>query len=367
MKIIHIITKAERGGAQVHVLGLIRYQLEQGHDVQLLCGTEGFLTEMARSAGARVTLCGEIIHPVRPLHDFLAIFKLRQRLRRLTPDIAHAHSSKAGMLVRIACWFERVPCVFTAHGWAFSEGTPVSRRILGQATEKLIARLGQPIITVSEYDRQLAIAKKVAKPEQLITIHNGMPDAPATSREKQNNDIKTLIMVARFANQKNPELLIKSMPLLPKKVQCILVGDGPNLRRCQLLAKQLGIESQINFTGNSDCIPELLNSASIFVLLTHYEGLPLTIIEAMRARLPVIASNVGGISEQIQDGVTGYLVKRDAKPAEVAAICQRLLDNPANLEVMGRAGRRHYQNHFSEEIMMNKIGVLYDQTIKTSV
>ncbi|SCK09382.1 glycosyltransferase family 4 protein [Vogesella sp. LIG4] len=363
MQIIYVITKAERGGAQLHVLNLIQHQLKQGHNVFLLCGTEGFLTEKATVLGAQVILCPEIIHPIHPLHDIKALFVIRQHLRRLAPNLVHAHSSKAGILTRLACYIEKIPCVFTAHGWAFSEGASLGQRLLGKALEKWIARLGQSIITVSEYDRQLAISKKVAKPSQLFTIHNGIESITFPSQSENVRPKNTLIMVARFAKPKNPKLLLEAMPLLPKNVHCILVGDGPSQSQCKKLTTKLNIESRIEFTGESDNIPALLGSASIFILLSHHEGLPLAIIEAMRSGLPVVASDVGGIPELVEDGVTGFLVPRYAKPKTVASLVLKILNDSELLEDMGKAARKRYLMHFTEKIMLDKINNVYQNVI----
>lgn len=361
MRILHIITKAEHGGAQVHVLGLILNQLRQGHEVFLLTGTDGFLVDMATRAGAQTTVCHEIIHPIRPVHDLKAILKLRHRLQLLIPDIVHAHSSKAGILARISCKLLRIPCVFTAHGWAFSEGAANSKRWVGLAAEWLIALMGQRIINVSCYDMELAKRYKIGRPTQHCYIHNGLPD----EKSELNCTKNTIIMVARFATPKRQDLLIKAFAAMENQQSpLLLVGDGPQLQACKQLASNLGINNKVIFLGNSSEVPHLLRLANIFVLLSDHEGLPLTIIEAMRAGVPVVASNVGGIKELVEDGKTGYLLARDATPLHIAAILQKLLNNPHQARTMGVAGRQRFLAHFTEEHMMQNIDLVYKEALK---
>jgi len=361
MKIVHVITKAERGGAQVHVLGLIRHQLSSGQEVFLLVGDTGYLADEARQAGAEVIICEEIIHPLRPWHDYRATRQLARRLKALSPDLVHAHSSKAGLLARLACRSISIPCLFTAHGWAFSEGAPKKRRLIAKLAESTCARLGHSIVNVSTYDRDLALRNKVGLAAQHRVIHNGLPDIPELSAEGGATN-GAIVMVARFAAPKRQDSLIRALSLLPASVRLRLIGDGPHRAECEELARQLGVMERVDFVGDSDEVARLLAEASMFVLLSDHEGLPLTIIEAMRTGLPVVASAVGGIPELVEDGVTGILL-REPSPEAVAAALKTLLDNPECARQMGRLGRERFLSHFTEQQMLNKLDALYAEIL----
>lgn len=361
MKVVHIITKAERGGAQVHVLGLIRHQLSSGLKVFLLAGETGYLADEARRAGAEVIICEEIIHPIRPWHDYRATRQLSRRLKALAPDLVHAHSSKAGLLARLACRSISVPCLFTAHGWAFTEGAPKKRRLIARLAESACARLGHSIVNVSIYDRDLALRNKVGRVAQHRVIHNGLPDVPERSAGGGAAD-GAIVMVARFAAPKRQDLLIRALSILPVSARLQLIGDGPRRTECEALARQLGVKERVEFVGDSDEVARLLVEAGVFVLLSDHEGLPLTVIEAMRAGLPVVASAVGGIPELVEDGVTGILL-REPSPEAVATALKALLDDPKCARQMGRQGRERFLSHFTEQQMLNKLDALYAEIL----
>lgn len=363
MRIVHTITKSERGGAQVYVLSLIRHQIASGHEVYLFAGNIGFLTEEAECIGAKVVVCEEIIHPIRPWHDIRAVAKLVRRLERLSPDLVHAHSSKAGLLARYACHKTRLPCLFTAHGWAFSEGVPQLRRLIAWLAEKVCAGLGNTIVNVSTYDRDLALRCQVGHSSQHRVIHNGIPDLlQDTSPKTPKKTTPIIVMVARFSAQKNQALLIQAFAKLKPPVNLCLIGGGPLKASCVELAQELGVVERIDFVGDSNQVNKLLAQADVFVLTTHYEGLPLTIIEAMRARLPVVANAVGGIPELIKDGVTGVLLHTPT-PEAVADALKNLLDNPERAKQMGQRGRERYLRHFTEQQMLDKLDALYAEIL----
>lgn len=361
MKVVHVITKAERGGAQVHVLGLIRHQLSSGLKVFLLAGDTGYLADEARQAGAEVIICEEIIHPIRPWHDYRAMRQLARRLKALSPDLVHAHSSKAGLLARLACRSIAVPCLFTAHGWAFTEGAPKKRRLIARLAESACARLGHSIVNVSTYDRDLALRNKVGRAAQHRVIHNGLPDIPERSAEGGTTN-GAIVMVARFAAPKRQDLLIHALSILPASARLQLIGDGPRRAECEVLARQLGVMERVEFVGDSDEVARLLVEAGVFVLLSDHEGLPLTVIEAMRAGLPVVASSVGGIPELVEDGVTGLLLC-ETTPEVVAHVLKNLLDDPTRAKKMGQKGRERYLRHFTEQQMLNKLDALYAEIL----
>src|SRR5688500_13353836 len=121
MRVMFLITKAESGGAQSHLLELVR-GLSESHNVLVVCGEAGPLLSLAAAAGAGTHVLGSLVHPIRPLKDVGAIVSAVKLIRSFKPDLIHAHSTKAGIVGRLAAWFAEVPAVFTAHGWAFTEG-----------------------------------------------------------------------------------------------------------------------------------------------------------------------------------------------------------------------------------------------------
>ncbi|WP_297853548.1 glycosyltransferase [Meiothermus sp.] len=174
-------------------------------------------------------------------------------------------------------------------------------------------------------------------------------------------------MVARFAVPKNHGLLLQALAGLQERPwEVELIGDGPLQSFAEEQAIRLGIRNRVHFVGARTDVAERLAQAHIFVLTSNYEAFPLSILEAMRAGLPVVASNVGGVAEAVIDGETGFLVPRGDLQALRSRLAQ-LIDNPQLRRQMGMAGRARYEAHFTLEQMLDKILAVYEKVLKTKV
>lgn len=358
MRILYIITTPDHGGAQVNVLDLVS-GWSRSVEVVLATGSEGFLTEAARLAGVEVKIVDSLVRPVRPWSDWQAYRDLRTLIRSVQPDLVHCHSSKAGLIGRMAACAEKVPVVFTAHGWAFEQGISFLLRVTGLLSEHLASRLcrNQHVITVAEADRKLAKEKNVQPLERMTTVHNGVPDVEYRSRPDVG-DVPEIIMVARFFEQKDHETLLRAVSRIERPHTVTLVGDGPRLDVVATLARQLGIEDRVAFLGDRHDVPELLSKAHLFVLSSLWEGFPISILEAMRAGLPVIACDVGGVRESVVHGETGLLIHPKDEDALRAAI-DRLLSQPALRKEMGARGRAVFEEKFGKRRMLERTAQVY--------
>ncbi len=168
-----IITKADIGGAQIHCLEIIK-ALQTRYQFVLLCGEEDFLTEAVRALQVEVLIIDSLVRPVSPKQDWKAIKTISSLITARKPKFVHAHSSKAGVIGRIAAWRAGVPSLFTAHGWAFTEGAPFKQRCLGLLSEWALGRLPAFTIAVSSYDYQLAKRYKVVDPKRFHLVQNGV-------------------------------------------------------------------------------------------------------------------------------------------------------------------------------------------------
>lgn len=362
MRIAYVITRGDSiGGAQVHVRDIAERVSHEGHEACVFLGGKGAFTAALTDAGIRFVSIKHMVQPVRPLRDCRAFFELTRKLARFKPDIISAHSSKAGILARLAGQLLGIPVLFTVHGWAFSEGLPKRRQCFSRALERATAPLAAKLICVSNYDRQLALRRKIAKPEQLITIHNGLRFSGDTPSSFAGDGPPTAIMVARFDHQKDHETLLRALQRLPE-VSLDLVGDGPTLEETKAMAVSLGLSGRVHFLGQRSDVDRLLTNAQIAVLTSNYEGFPYSILEAMRAGLPVVASDVGGVSEAVDDGITGYLVPR----GDVDLMHRRLADLAANHELrnrLGSAGRKRFLQLFGFEQMFDKTLSVYESVL----
>lgn len=363
-KILYIITRADLGGAQSHVKELID-GFHQKYEVHLATGKEGWLTEVVRAMGIKVHLLPCLTRSIDILTDFRAVQECTVLIKKIQPDLIHAHSSKAGIIARISGKISKVPTIFTAHGWAFTPRTPIIQRIIALLSEKFAALLATKLICVSNSDRQLPLDHGVGNSQSLITIRHGISN---NSFPVANPSLEPphIIMVARFNEQKDQTTLLKAISQLPyTDIQIDFVGSGVSLDSCKALAQSLGIVDRVSFLGDRTDVPELLAKAQIFVLSTHYEGLPISILEAMRAGLPIVATSVNGIPEEVTDGKTGLLVPHADVDALVSAL-KTLIDSPDLRQSMGKAGREKFLQEFTTQIMLAKTEDVYQNTVKRS-
>ncbi|MGA4533494.1 glycosyltransferase family 4 protein [Ectopseudomonas chengduensis] len=366
MKVIFVITRSDvMGGASVHLLDLAAGLQSCGYDITILVGGQGIFLQHAQDRSLSCISLKYLTREIDLVIDIKAIFELRGVLKRLKPDLIHLHSSKAGIIGRISAIGLPAPCIFTAHGWAFTEGVSPRRRFLYRFIERLIAPLAKRIITVSDYDRTLALAGRVALPGQLAVVHNGMPDISAKMRAQRValGDIVRFVMVARFEAPKDQLSLLRAFAALPSgQWRLELIGDGPQMQAAIDLATSLGLADSVIFSGACIDVASRLAASDVFILISRWEGLPLTILEAMRAGLPVIASDVGGVAEAVQDGETGYLIKRDATGLLVERLGLLLADAEMRRR-MGEAGRLRYESDFTFSLMLNKTIAVYEEVL----
>lgn len=368
MKILYIITKSELGGAQTHLLEVVRYMHRAGHSVLVVAGTGGWLTDELAATGIKYMVLPSLVREINPVKDVKTIKLLCNIVGKEQPDIIHCHSSKAGILGRVVGWIQHVPVVFTAHGWAFTSGVSVSKRIFYAAIEYLMLGITNKVICVSEYDRNLAAKWFLHRYAKIVTVHNGIADKKCEIHAcNAVASCLKLVSVARFSQQKNNMDLIRAVEQVnsvhANGVQLNMVGDGPLLPECQAYVSAHHLGDVVHFLGSRTDVESVLAQNDIFCLISNYEGLPISIIEAMRAGMPVIASDVGGVNELIQDGLNGYLIPR-GNLSELAEKLEYMLQHRENIESMGIAGRKIYEKEYTADRMNQKILSVYDGILR---
>ncbi len=355
MKVLYLITKSERGGAQIHVLDLLR-TLRDRIDPVVACGEDGFLLEECRKLGVEVHVVPELVYPIRPLQDARAVLAVSSLIRRCRPDIIHGHTGKAGLVARAAGLLTRTPAFYTVHSWSFV-GTGHRTSSVAVWLERAMRLAGGTIIEVCRSNFEMARQRGVVNPTRHLVIWNGMPDTPRRACPDPNRPTR-ILMSARFVVQKGHSALLYALSGIEQPWQLTLAGDGPCKTEMEQLSRQLGIQDRVTLTGDTDRVDSLLASSDIFVLSSRYESLPLSIIEAMRAGLPVVATDVGGISELVTDGVTGHLVPRSDIP-RLRERLQDLIISPEKRSRMGHLGRLRYERDFKVDVMAGAVLSLY--------
>jgi glycosyltransferase involved in cell wall biosynthesis len=367
IKVAYVITRADSlGGAQIHVRDFAARLLGDGHEAAVFGGAAGILREQLWELGVPFVEIPALSRDSHGTSDLRALSQLRAALRAFQPHLVSAHSSKAGILARLAARSLGLPALFTAHGWAFTDGVPTIQRVGARWIERGASPLAQRIILVSDYDRRIAIRSKVGDPDKLHVIHNGMPDVPPEDRARPERSPARIVMIGRFADQKDHATLFRALTRLMDREWCLdLVGGGSRQGKARELAAKLGIADRISFMGLRTDVSKLLARAQVYALCSRWEGLPRSIIEAMRAGLPVVASDVGGVAEIVEDGATGYLVPR-GNAGVLAARLRELLESPKLRLWLGKQGRSRYETGFTFERMFEKTFTTYREVIQAT-
>lgn len=364
MKILYVVTRGDViGGASMHVLELAEDMQRRGCDVTILLGPGDIVAQLAQQRGLTTIVEPMLLRQISPWHDLRCLFRLSRLLRQIKPDLVHLHSAKAGILGRIVARFHQLPVVYSVHGWSFSMYQGAMARWF-QRFERALLPLTDLLVLVCQRDIRIAVDILGASPTQVHLVHNGIADLPATGL-RADSAICRLISVARFEQPKDQATLLKALAQLPAGHWHLkLVGSGPMLEPCRQLASALGL-TQVEFLGERADVPELLAQSDVFVLSSKSESLPVSVIEAMRSGLPVVATNVGGMAELVEEGANGYLVE----PQSTASLSQRLaalINDPSIRHRMGTKARERYLQDFTLQQNGDQLFNLYLQLLEAA-
>ncbi len=333
----------------------------------MITGKNGIYNFELDSYSIPNTSCSKFLSEISLFNDFQIFLELKRKISQFQPDMVSLHSSKAGIIGRLVCHSLNIPCIFTAHGWSFTNGVPKLQSEIYKRIEKAVEQFSNTIICVSHYDRKLGVRIGMS-PHRLITVHNGMPDISSSlySQPHLPSPVVRAVMIARFDRQKDHRTLLRALANVPN-LHLDLIGDGPLLQKNKDLVKKLELSNRVCFLGscNSPQIAKVLSEAHFFVLISNWEGFPRSILEAMRAGLPIVASDVGGVSEAVLDGINGYCIPR----GDTITLTKRLekLSNSPNLRAeMGSKSRSSYKSVFEFTHMMKKTMVLYKEVVHNS-
>lgn len=361
MRIVQIVTRSDNvGGAQVYLKDLSMALQKRGHSIYVLVGGVGqYLNEM-KECGIQVYSLNHLIRPIHPYHDTKAFGQICRALRLLKPDIVVTHTSKAGWLGRVAAWSMGIPVIFTAHGWSFIQVAPKMLAKIYILAEKIAGLLTCCVITVSEYDRNFCLKNTMLPPHKVIAIPNGVPDVEYPLADP-SFDKPRFIMTARLEKPKNHLFLFQALASLRDlEWQLDLVGDGPLRSKIEHWLTSFQLQDKVRLLGARRDVPELLSKAQGFILSSDMEGLPLSILEAMRAGLPVVATNVGGVAETIEDGVNGYLVPKGDTDIFTNRLKILIRDRLLRRR-MGNASHEKYQKDFRLDNMVERTLAVYSE------
>ena len=366
-----MITRLELGGAQRVALHTASNLDREVFEAGLAWGPGDVLDDEARALDdVEQFEISDLVRPVAPVRDLRALASLRRAIRRFRPHVVHTHSSKAGVLGRLAARLERVPSVVhTVHGFGFTPlQSPVKQKLFFSA-EKIAARWTDHFVAVSRVNRDRGIELGLWKPDQVSVIRAGVDldrfRSPGDGRETRRqlgvpDGVSVVTQIGNFKPQKAPLDFIEAAARIVERfpeVRFVMVGDGPLRGEAQTRAAELGIADRVIFCGWWNDVPGLLAATSVSVLSSHHEGLPCSVVESLAAGVPVVATAVDGTPEVIRPGVNGALVA-PGDPAELAAAVLAILDDDERRRSMAAAAADGLDD-FGRDHMVRQLEELY--------
>jgi glycosyltransferase involved in cell wall biosynthesis len=374
--VLHPITRLIVGGAQENTLYSAERLDKKLFQVEVLSGvqtgSEGSLIEEACQKQIPLILLPELRREINPVLDWIALDKIKKLLNERSYVIVHTHSSKAGILGRIAARQANIPIIIhSVHGWSFHPQMDPVRKYIYIFLEKKIARFTDALIFVSQKDLQKGIAYKITTPEKAHLIRSAIPLEEFTphlyDRDQIRNELnipkQSVVIgnVGRLSTQKNPLGWIRVAELVSRQSpECffLMVGDGPLRRQVEMEIKKTGLENKIILTGIRRDIPRMLACMDIFLLTSLWEGLPRAIPQAYAMGIPVISHQIDGITDIVIPGESGFT----QPPGEyelLARDCLELLNNPGLRKSLGKTGQQRVKDEFSLDVMISQISDLY--------
>jgi glycosyltransferase involved in cell wall biosynthesis len=328
------------------------------YDVTVAAHGLGPLRAAAERAGADFVPLRHVRRPISVWRDALGLLELLVVMRRVRPHIVHASSSKAGILGRTAAWLARVPIrIFTVHGWAFTAAAGW-RSVPFRWAEQLVRRFTTVTVCVSENERAAGIAARTCDERTAVVIRNGI-DAGARPVARPETHPPRIVTVGRLQAPKDALSLVRALAELGERsFQALIVGDGPDRPVVEAEVRRLRLTASVVLAGAREDVAEILAASHVFVLSSRSEALPVSVLEAMAAGLPVVGSRVGGMAELVVEGETGLLVA-PGDPGELAAAIARLVDDPELRQQLGSAGRTRVEAHFALETFLDAHLELY--------
>ncbi|MDB5195016.1 MAG: hypothetical protein JWO84_200 [Parcubacteria group bacterium] len=367
-RILYVITKSNWGGAQRYVYDLATAAKARGHQVRVVSGREGELTDRLREAGIAVSPIPSMQRNVRLASDLKVFRELLAIIKEFAPDVVHGNSSKAGAFVALAGRVRGVRrVVFTAHGWAFNEGRPRWQKMIIGFVHYVTVLLSHATICNSEATKRDIrwmpfVQKKVA------VVHHGVhPFSVLSPQEARAALAPTLSartwigVIAELHPIKGLDVLIQAVEhVLPDypEVGLVIIGEGEERGYLEHLIKVEGVTGRVILAGHVQNAPGHLSAFDLFVLPSRSESLGYVLLEAGMASLPAVGTRVGGIPEILEDGVSGLVVPPNDGPALAAAI-ERLLKESGLRQTLGAALHQKVLKKFNPELMLEATFALY--------
>ncbi len=343
-RIMHIVQSA--GGVERYILMLLKNMDSSKYENILVCSND--YKEENYNGLVNAFECINMIRPINIVSDVKAIIYVRSIIKKYKPNIVYMHSSKGGAIGRIANIGIKNNSIYNPHGWSFNMDCDPKKKAIYRWTERLLSRLCNMIIAISDYEKKTAIENKICRPDKIRVIYNGT-DIDEYIRKKDiysltradlgiQNDAYIIGTVGRLSKQKAPDTFIKAAGIIKKyipKAFFLMVGDGEMKNEIEDLIRKMDLQKSVLVTGWVNEPMEYIRLFDQAMLLSRWEGFGLVLAEYMLAKKPIIATNVDAISDLITDRVNGLLVKMD------------------DIEAIARASKEIYEDKELVNLMIN--------------
>lgn len=374
IKVLHIITKLELGGAQKLVL-YCNDNLDKTKFDSTICSGKGGLLD--KKVGENIVFAKNLVRQISPIKDVLAVFELGRIIKQINPDIVHTNSSKAGILGRLACRLyadkKNTKVVHTFHGFGFNGRQFFLIKLFYIWLEKLSANFADTLIFVSKDNMDTALKYKIGNKQKNKLIRIGIEfENVKVDKSKKLKELgiepnaKVITSIGNFKLQKNPIDFVKIANEVLKKhpnTYFLFIGDGKLRKKTEKLIKHFNINKNCKLLGWRKDTTEILAVSDLYIMTSLWEGLPLTLVEAFNQNLPAVCYATDGVNDILKTGHNGFLVEqRNFKQS--ARYINRLLQDKDLYEHLKNNVEGMDLKEFDINYMLKQTEQLYSDLIK---
>ena len=376
-KIIHIITRLMNGGADENTVFSCNYSVQNGDEVTLFTGKEQDKEILAKiDKRVNLVVIRNLINEIHPFKDFLALIEIKKKIKKISPDVVHTHSSKAGVIGRFAAWLSNTRLIIhTIHSLPFVSAN-FFKKIFYIFVEKITSLITNIFINVSEGTKNIYLKYKIGRFSNHHVIFSGFDVDKFKNAKKYEGEnylnsnvklisAKIIVRVGRFEKLKRYNELIETFNKVVKKFPntiLILVGDGELLEENKKLCNKLNLDDKIIFTGFSEYPEKIIALSDICIMNSEREGLSRAMLQYLASGKPVVCSNIYGVNEVIKNNINGCLYESRDKDGLYNALVN-LLNNNNLLKNLTNGAQNTDLSKWSIELMVKKIDDLYNSEL----
>lgn len=376
IRVLRIIARLNVGGPSIHTALLSQGLSTRGYETLLVAGRvgddEGDMSYYARSRGVTPLFLESLGREIDPLRDFRSLVSVLGLIRRFRPHILHTHTAKAGFIGRTAAILSGVPIVVhTFHGHVFHSYFSPFKTGMFLNIERQLASRSTAILTVGERQRSEILGYGIGDPRKVTSIPLGFDFDDLVTAPGGGDGLRKSLgipdraplagIVARLVPVKDHDLFLKSAAVAASicpELHFLVVGDGELRPQMESTIAELGLEDRVHFSGWRNDLGTVYSALDMAVLTSRNEGLPVTLIEALASGVPVVSTDVGGVRDIVDHGVTGF-VASSRDPQEIGGHIAHLASDNELCLSFGRKGRRFARRAFSSERLVDDMDRLY--------